>query len=98
MPSEEHGTTSSASGFDDSLGKALSPPEAGEHSGGGGVVVDAESCSTCRYWRQSARTATTGQCRRNPPIWRVDAAVSEWPRTDATDWCGEHRGPAEEPR
>lgn len=89
MPSEEHTGTPRASDFSAESGKTLVGAADQAHSGRGDVVVEREQrCETCRHWDRSAQTATVGLCRANPPTWRMDASRSEWPRTDAHDWCG----------
>lgn len=41
-------------------------------------------CSDCPYFN-----APKSECRRNPP--QAGMGFSKvWPRTDETDWCGEH--------
>lgn len=43
------------------------------------------SCAACAFWFQVG--AMKHECRRYPP--RVK--FSDWPETDANDWCGEFR-------
>lgn len=54
-------------------------------------------CGTCVFWMPSERvgeapTPLFGQCRRFPPsiILTPDGARGRWPRTNRTEWCGEH--------
>lgn len=60
------------------------------------VAVVERTCSSCRFFRLIG--GVTGRCHRMPPTWRVDAAVSEWPRVVLTDFCGEWRAHLEAPR
>lgn len=91
MHSEEHRVSSVASTIS---GVQETPNAAGGDSGGGAV----EACGGCRYFRRLADQATQGVCRRHPPVWRVDASVSEWPRVGDRDWCGEFALPKEPAR
>jgi hypothetical protein len=56
-------------------------------------------CKECLYWQISDQARDEGACRRNAPSARhVERDWSEgalswigWPRTKATDWCGEFK-------
>lgn len=50
-------------------------------------------CATCVFW---ATDAGTECCIRFPPVALQSAWA--WPRTKATDLCGEHRAAGEESR
>ncbi|HSR67378.1 MAG TPA: hypothetical protein VLU25_05505 [Acidobacteriota bacterium] len=63
----------------------------------------AQQCSNCRFWHRIARTrmgALQGECRIHPPAvypgpeFQADR-LTLWPRTDGSDWCGEHQPKAQ---
>lgn len=47
------------------------------------------TCQTCCYWKPDENNGSTGQCRRDPPVVFEDD-ISNWPPTEATDWCGHY--------
>lgn len=46
-----------------------------------------DGCTGCTYWRQSAGTEATGECRNQPPQRGVSGATA-WPQTPYNGWCG----------
>ena len=46
-------------------------------------------CDTCVFWCPDLEDepGAGGDCRRFPPR----AEGQRWPRSDQTDWCGEHK-------
>jgi len=44
-------------------------------------------CENCRWWEPDQHG--TGSCMRNPPQRIANQQYDEWPRTHATDRCGE---------
>lgn len=59
-------------------------------------------CENCAFWVKSDETwrlgGCDGECHRNPPVLLVadvltDIALNDFgfPRTDATEWCGEFK-------
>ena len=53
------------------------------------------TCDTCPYWLRSdiLRWENTGTCRRHPPSIPEDPqdpGCVSWPRTNHSDFCGEH--------
>jgi hypothetical protein len=55
---------------------------------------EAADCEHCAYWVRRS-TSSVGDCHiRAPRVVPVDTVVgvrTEFPRTDATTWCGELR-------
>jgi len=67
----------------------------------------AAQCGTCRFWDtvRDVDEVPEGRCRRFPPrgqapkydddwdytSWVREAIFLSWPRTLATDWCGEYQ-------
>lgn len=59
----------------------------------------AEICFSCRFWQADEDQAHPfGNCRRHAPQAMhggrgvtFGQTPALWPRTDATDWCGEHQ-------
>ena len=58
-------------------------------------------CRSCAFWKPYREKTDTkqpdfGECRRRDPRLKFDRfdndnTSSEWPPTEAGDWCGEHR-------
>ena len=48
------------------------------------------NCASYKYW--DAERIGRGDCRRNAPHLSADTTGKSvsWPRTNATDWCGEY--------
>lgn len=50
-------------------------------------------CRSCKFWHKDYDD--TGQCRRHCPTCIFDAlapdALSVWPMTASSDWCGEYQ-------
>lgn len=54
----------------------------------------ADGCASCRFWKRDEETgAELGICRESPPqvLSDEDSAISLWPTTCTTDWCGKYQ-------
>jgi len=56
--------------------------------------MNGQSCENCRYFKKQAGCVVAGQmydgtCRRYPPTWVEDGAVTITMPTVNTQWCGE---------
>ena len=51
-----------------------------------------KGCVECKYWVAPTKGALSkrGECRRNAPVIGV-VLSQQWPKTRATDWCGDYR-------
>lgn len=52
------------------------------------ATFEEAACSNCNFWWNE-------ECRRYAPkpaaSFSGDGWMSDWPATDADDWCGEHQ-------
>ena len=49
------------------------------------------SCACARKAEPSQTSATTHECRANPPTIDARNGEAEWPRVVSADWCGAWR-------
>ena len=49
------------------------------------------NCAVARVACQNPNTATTHECRANPPTIDQRNGEAEWPRVISSDWCGQWR-------
>ncbi len=49
------------------------------------------ACANCRFWNglQSSPLGNPATCRRRAPVIAGTTNKGYWPKTMATDWCGE---------
>ena len=80
------------SGYEKPLGRIVCPACNGTGERRGERV--AETCGTCRFFRQNAPPYDVkgGECRRRSPVMvgTSERGWSEWPYVQLTNWCGEY--------